>query len=410
MISILATLFLLGSCGVPLDSDDDFVEAVGLIDDEFYKNLSTGPLASATGAVDSIVTSSDGSFLYLGGRLTLAGGDVSWIKISSQGIVDATFLNSQPNDSIFSLARDFKGDVWAAGPFLSFGSAFPKGIFLWETGFDKLVSTVTTNLGTGFKFQGGAAQLKSLAISPSNDIYVGGDFDELGSNTVKGFAKISDLGVPDVSFNTYFTTGVSGGSVETLKVLGDGRIALGGSFTLLNGTTRGRMAVIGRSGIENTEFKNNLESGFNGNVAAFCEDSNGKIWVGGTFDRYKGQLKGPLVVLSSSGVWDEELPAGISADNNFQGSIYDFALQPNGKIVVGGNLTRVKGVAFTGAGVVRFDTTTGELDKMFSQKLAAGFVGGSVRSLVLDRTGKIYAVGDFTQFQGKTVPGIVKIK
>ncbi|MFM8363476.1 MAG: delta-60 repeat domain-containing protein, partial [Haliscomenobacter sp.] len=75
-------------------------------------------------------------------------------------------------------------------------------------------------------------------------------------------------------------------SVSTLAVQSDGKILIGGSFSSYNGTARNRVARLNADGSLDTGF--NPGTGANNTVSTFAVQSDGKILIGGSFSSYNG--------------------------------------------------------------------------------------------------------------------------
>ena len=91
-----------------------------------------------------------------------------------------------------------------------------------------------------------------------------------------------------------------------------------------------------------------------GNVYAIALQPDGKILVGGTFAAIGGQARNNIARLEAiSGAAD-----GWNPDAS--GDVYAIALQPDGKIIVGGGFTNIGGQPRNR--IARLDTTTGTAD------------------------------------------------
>ena len=81
-------------------------------------------------------------------------------------------------------------------------------------------------------------------------------------------------------------------------------------------------------------------SGFNGNVRSLALQSDGKILAGGEFTSYDKVSISRFARLNADGTLD----TGFVTGRGFIGFVYALALQPNGKILVGGNFSEYDGV------------------------------------------------------------------
>jgi uncharacterized delta-60 repeat protein len=98
-------------------------------------------------------------------------------------------------------------------------------------------------------------------------------------------------------------------------------------------------------------------------------------------------------------------------DSVFSGNVVAVAAQPDGKIIVGGDITAYKGVACHG--VVRLNVD-GSLDTVFSDNLGPtiGFntiSPGSSGRITLQPDGKILIAGGFTTWDGRPRDGLIRL-
>ena len=82
---------------------------------------------------------------------------------------------------------------------------------------------------------------------------------------------------PDGSLDT-FDPGANG-SVESLAIQADGKIVVGGAFTMLGGVPRNRIGRLNADGSVDISFN----PGANGEIAAIAVQADGSILVGGAF-------------------------------------------------------------------------------------------------------------------------------
>ena len=234
----------------------------------------------------------------------------------------------------------------------------------------------------------------AMAVQPDGKILVGGQFSLLGGGGSGTFARsrIARLNV-DGSVDTTFNPSV-GGSVVTLAVQADGKILVGGVFTMVSGVTRHNIARLNPDGSLDTAF-NPGSSGsiYNGEVDVLLVQPDGRILVGGEF----------LALGGGTGITPRNrigrLNANGSVDTTFNPGANDaviaLALQPDGGIVVGGVFTTLGGATRNRLGRLN---ANGTLDTTF----IAGTNGNVVTAIALQADGKILVGGDFTGLGGGT--------
>jgi uncharacterized delta-60 repeat protein len=129
-----------------------------------------------------------------------------------------------------------------------------------------------------------------------------------------------------------------------------------------------------------------VDSGANNDVFAIALQSDGKILLGGQFTSYQFAGFNRVTRLQVNGVYDPTFTPGIAAN----AEVYAVAVQPDGKILLGGNFTSFNGNA--ASYVVRLQTN-GIIDSAFGIGLN---VNGPLRAIVLQSDGKIVIGGRFT--------------
>lgn len=113
------------------------------------------------------------------------------------------------------------------------------------------------------------------------------------------------------------------------EVQPDGKLLIGGTFTTVNGTSAPRLARLLSTGLLYPGFTL-APGGFNGTVTSMQVQPDGKILVGGDFTSYGGTAQAHLVRLLPTGGLGPSFQAAIAPAAFFNG----FAMQSDGKVVV----------------------------------------------------------------------------
>ncbi|RZK29347.1 MAG: hypothetical protein EOO63_09250 [Hymenobacter sp.] len=113
------------------------------------------------------------------------------------------------------------------------------------------------------------------------------------------------------------------------EVQPDGKLLIGGTFTTVNGTSAPRLARLLSTGLLDPGFTL-APGGFNGTVTSMQVQPDGKILVGGDFTSYGGTAQAHLVRLLPTGGLGPSFQAAIAPAAFFNG----FAVQSDGKVVV----------------------------------------------------------------------------
>ncbi|MBX2927528.1 MAG: T9SS type A sorting domain-containing protein [Saprospiraceae bacterium] len=242
------------------------------------------------------------------------------------------------------------------------------------------------SLDTGFNPGTGASSgVYAMALQPDGKILIGGFFNSYNGTGRNRIARLNADGSLDTGFNP--GTGANDW-VQSLALQPDGKILIGGGFTSYNGTGRNRVARLNADGSLDTGF--NPGTGANGWVWAMALQPDGKILIGGLFTTYNGTGRNYIARLNADGSLDTGFNPGTGAGS----TVWAMALQPDGKILIGGDFTTYNG---TGRNRVARLNADGSLDTGFNPGTGANNV---VRAMSLQPDGKILIGGAFTGYDG----------
>ncbi|MDA3873650.1 MAG: hypothetical protein PF795_06790, partial [Kiritimatiellae bacterium] len=142
---------------------------------------------------------------------------------------------------------------------------------------------------------------------------------------------------------------------------------------------------------------------FNTSVNAIVPLENGQILIGGDISNGIGDAEHirHIARLNPDGSVDTSFATGAG----FNQEVTALALQTDGKLLVGGMFTEYNGVTCNGVARLNPD---GSLDTGFATQTGTG-ANGLVRCLAIEAGGGILAGGDFTDFDGTTTEGLVRL-
>ena len=204
------------------------------------------------------------------------------------------------------------------------------------------------------------------------------------------FAAAGDL---DPSFNPGSGPDID---VNTTAVQPDGKVVIGGRFTTVNGIARNYVARLNANGSVDTTF--DVGSGPSGEVYAVALQPDGKILIGGTFQTVNTFQFQNIARLNSNGTVDTSFNPGTGFTRGANSTVQAIALQADNKILIGGQFTQVND---TSRNRIARLNTNGSLDNTFTPAGGAGGVSGvQVRAIGLLNNGKIMIGGTFTSFDG----------
>lgn len=198
------------------------------------------------------------------------------------------------------------------------------------------------------------------------------------------------------SLDLTFDPGIGAdGDVTAAAVQADGKILIGGSFRNINGVVRNGIARLNADGSVDVGF--DPGAGASPGVYRLAVQGDGKIVVGGGFNAVGGVARNRAARLNADGSVDATFNPGTGANN----WVLALALQPDGKVLVGGSFTAVNGVGRMHLARLNPD---GSLD--------TGFVPAtenSVRVIVAQGDGKILIGGDFFAVGGARRMGLARL-
>ena len=234
----------------------------------------------------------------------------------------------------------------------------------------------------------------ALALQSNNQLLAGGDFTKADGVPRQRIARLNSDGTLDSSFLLPSSSMGANGTVRSIAVQADGRILVGGQFTTFNNVTLNYIARLNADGSLDSLFKPG--SGANNAVYALSEtlvNGQSKVLVGGSFASLDDHTFNSIGRLNSDGSPDSTFNPGLGAN----GTVYALALQPDGKVVIGGDFTAVNGN--TNFNHVARLNTDGSLDLSFNVGTGAN---ASVRAISLQLDGRILLGGLFSSVNGNT--------
>jgi uncharacterized delta-60 repeat protein len=231
-----------------------------------------------------------------------------------------------------------------------------------------------------------ASRLYTTGIQTNGQILVGGLFTAIGGTFRTNIARIQPNGDVDSSFNAL---GGPSGLVRVLAIQPDGKVLIGGEFTLVNNIARSRIARLNTDGTLDTSF--DPASGANDIIRAVALLPSGQILVGGLFTSFAGTPKPYLARLNSDGSLDASFPTGSGPDNN----VYFILVEQSGSLIISGDFTAMNGAAANRVARLGSD---GTLDPGFQPP--SSVLGGPVYHVLTQANGRLVLGGGFTSING----------
>ena len=394
--------------------------------------------------IETIAIQSDGKIL-VGGHFTYVDGSSHnrIMRLNTDGSVDSTLITGNGFDNgVLTIAIQSNGKILAGGYFTAY-----KGIS--NIGLCKITDidlSSTFNTGSGFSnVDAGDYDVRTMAQQADGKMIVGGIFQMYNGSTHNRIVRLNTDGSAD---STFVTGSGFNWHVNTIVIQSNGKILVGGEFTTYNGSTHNRIVRLNTDGSVDSTFNsgtgadndiftiaihingkiliggkfayyneqyvsnitrliidgerdiNFINETFNGPVKIIAIQSDDKILVGGLFGRYGGNKRSKIARLDSNGQNDYTFQVGQGFNSNVQ----TIAIQPDGKIIVGGEFTSYNGS--TQNRIARLNTTGNPDEYNFSS--GTGF-NNKVVSIAIQSDGRILIGGWFTKYRGSTRRNLVRL-
>lgn len=358
-------VFLNGTC---------FVCGQGGLDPGF----STGRGAEDT--VQTLAIQRDGKIVAAGlfFNINNTANSLGIARLLTNGTVDVTFNPGASVDfGISSVAVQPDGKIILGGGFTMYQGVSRNGITRIDAGG---TLDPSFNPGTGVN-----DIIESVALQPDGKLLIAGAFTFYNSTARNGLARVNTNGTLDVTFNP--GTGIDF-AAESVVVQSDGKILLGGGFLNYNGVQRRGVTRINSNGSRDDTF--DPGSSVDNQILVVRPEPDGKVLIGGDFTTFNGISRNRIARLNTNGTLDVTFNPGAGAN----GSVFTLALQPNGKVILGGSFTTMNGTSRIR--IARL-LPNGALDTNFNPGTGAN---STVRALALESDGKAVLGGQFTTFNG----------
>ncbi len=379
---VCATLFF-ASC-----SSDTPGPSHGLFDPSF-SGTSTGPAANPW--VTCLAKQSDDKII-IGGYFTTDGGNtVGHVsRRLADGAVDTAFNagGAGADGNVWALAVQPDDKILVGGNFANFNGVAHRAIVRLNAdgSLDQTFASPSAMAGA----------IETIVIVPNDSaptnfsILVGGDISLYGSSSHGGIVRLDANGALDAAFDP--TGAGTDYDVQRAAVQADGAIVITGGFTTYDGATRNGIARLNSDGTLDSTF--NVGAGLdtpNHNTLWPCGlglaiQSDGKILVGGNFTLYNGVAAGYLTRLNADGSRDATFnPNGAGATAH----IRSIVPMSDGHILVSGNFWSYNGVKGGEVGFYRLNAN-GSLDTDFYPDRGPS---GDMFGVVVQSTGRMVIGG-----------------
>ncbi len=368
-----AAVAALGLARMPIFAQSTFTDA---------NWVRIGGLASVNGAVNSLVTDTNGN-IYVGGNFSIPGqananavakwNGSSWSSLGS-GLAGAGTDGKGPY--VTAMAFDAAGNLYVAGDFSIAGGVNATNIAKWN-------GSSWSTAGSGIN-----GIVSSLSQDTQGNIYAGGNFTTAGNVSASGVAKWNG--------NSWAPLGPGvGGTVSAIAADASGNVYAGGIFT-----TAGNTNALNVAKWDGARWSP-LGVGVGGPVSALLFDKSENLYVAGTFNAAGGASANSIALWTGS-AWSPlaatyEVNATTSAlALDAKGTVYVSwqSLAPNQPFlgaVYDAGIVAIQGTNWTPIAGGGFQPDRASAGPKAQQAFAA---------MAFDASGKLYAGGDFNYFPG----------
>ncbi len=348
----------------------------GTLNSDF--DIDSGP-GSGSGSVLALMNDSNGSWYIGGSFLTFDGQNQGrLVKVNSDGEHDSSYLSAGVgfDNSVQKVLPLENNKAMIFGNFTKFNGAT---IFR----IARLLENGMIDPSFNSDKSGANNLIKSAVQQSDGKIVIGGNFTKYNDIVYNRITRIFPDGTIDNTFN--IGSGFNS-QIYAMAIQEDGKVIVAGNFVSYNGITGvGRIIRLLPNGSRDNSF--NVGLGADAIIETILIQPDGKILVGGRFDKFNGNTFARLVRLNTDGSIDSGFKIGDSFDKN----VYAIALQSDQKIIIGGSFLSYNKVAQKR--ILRLNSN-GDLDTTFDS--GAGFNKGEVRSILVQPDDKILVGGTFS--------------
>jgi uncharacterized delta-60 repeat protein len=300
-------------------------------------------------------------------------------RLYADGSLDTAFLYnlSGASGTINALVLQTNGAIVIAGSFSSVNGTQRYGVARLNP---------SGTLDGSFSPSNNLYSVNALAVQPDNKIIIGG---------YNFLYRLNADGSLDGTFTTNAASG-NGFTIYAIAVQADGKILIGGSFSTYNSTTRNNIARLNADGTVDGNFLNG-QAGASSTVRCLQIQPDGKILMGGDFSSVNNTTHNRVARLTSTGAAD----AGFASSTVTSGSVYALTLQPDGSILIGGNLIAYyynNGTSYYSYNLARL-YADGTLDLSFAAaaSITSNYSFNTTYALSLQSDGNLIVGGTFSQ-------------
>lgn len=185
--------------------------------------------------------------------------------------------------------------------------------------------------------------------------------------------------------------------ISSIVVQSDGKIIASGNFARSDSSPPDRILRFNSDGSRDKSFTA-LIGGTNNSVYSLAMQPDGKLIVGGAFTRVGTVSRGMIARLNSDGSLDQSFDPGNGVSGSVAPGVFTIVLQKDGKVLLGGSFDTVN--SFPRNAIARLNTN-GSLDTNFNPGAGisttdANFLVAWISAIAVQTDGKVIIAGQFT--------------
>ncbi|HEY0045597.1 MAG TPA: hypothetical protein VGB44_02695 [Flavobacterium sp.] len=255
--------------------------------------------------------------------------------------------------------------------------------------------------------------LYCVNILPNDKILVAGVFTiASGATTIRNIARLNPDGSIDHTFNPAASgSRGSNGEIHALTMQDDGKILIGGTFTIWNDLSSRRLIRLNADGTLDPTFDG--IGTINGEVRTIVVQKLGananKIVAGGFFTGFTGYSKLKLLRLMPNGDYDPTFNVGGTGASGGD-AVFDISLADDDQMLVGGKFTHYNGVNKRSIFMVDANgalVTTWNAGGIGVTNIETNIEPGSgynIFTIKRQPNGEVLIGGNFTAYNGTVIP------
>ena len=364
------------------------------IDPGFDAGISAVPTS-----ITQLIEQPDGRILVAGGFADFHGAPFrNLVRLEADGSIDPTFQpGTGPSSTVKAMRLLPNGQIMIAGEFTQYDGTEQHTVARLNTN-----GTLDAGFDPGIGVDANAMyKVNTIEMMPDGKVVVAGFFQSFGGSWTDRLVQLNTDGSVAATYDNML---VNYEEIHDIAVQSDGRLLIESYNQLYDGSGRSGFMRLNTDTSVDSTF--NPGTGFNYPVKAIAAGPNGRVVVGGHFSTFNNTAQSALAVLTADG----DLYPSFNMAPFFSGydnvTVHACIVQPDDKILIGGLFGQMPNAP--GHSIARLEAD-GSIDATFITGSGVGGINVQVMALALQPDGKILVGGHFTNYNGVTRNRILRI-